>query len=314
METRSNNVLVGVATLLLLAAVVVFFVWLSRFGQGDKKEYDIFFKQSVSGLAKGSAVTFAGVPSGQVEDIKLWRNDPEFVRVRIQVDDDLPILQGTVAQIQGSFTGGSTIQLDGAVKGAPPIVEKGPEDVPVIPTKPGAIGELLNNAPLLLQRLSTLTERLTNLLSDKNQESIEDILANTDRLSANLAASGPELQAAIRETRGAIQHASEAADQIGKLAGTTNSLLDAKGRPLFDELQQTIASARTTLKSLQSAADDVGPAVKTVSTETLPQVNLLVRDLRSLSERLNALTTRIDQQGVTSVVGSRKLPTYKPGK
>ena len=56
METKSNYVVVGAITLLLLALLAAFTVWLSRAGEGSKKEYDIFFQQSVNGLAKGSGV------------------------------------------------------------------------------------------------------------------------------------------------------------------------------------------------------------------------------------------------------------------
>jgi len=144
METRANHLWVGAVSLALLAALAAFIIWIARLNNADQKEYDIFFKQSVDGLAKGSEVAFSGVPAGQIKGIELWQKDPEFVRVRIKVDDNIPILQGTTASIQGSFTGVSTIQLDGAVRGAPPIVEPGPEGVPVIPTKRGGLGELLS--------------------------------------------------------------------------------------------------------------------------------------------------------------------------
>jgi phospholipid/cholesterol/gamma-HCH transport system substrate-binding protein len=200
METKSNYVMVGAITLLLIALLAAFTVWLSRAGEGDKKEYDIFFQQSVNGLAKGSGVSFSGVPVGEIQSIELWEPDPEFVRVRITIKDSVPVLQGTTATINGvGFTGVSEIQLDGAVKGAPALVcpEANPKSacptgVPVIPTKPGALGELLNNAPLLLERLSALTERLTNILSDKNQQSIEQILDNVENLSGTLATQGPD--------------------------------------------------------------------------------------------------------------------------
>jgi len=167
METRSNHVLVGTVTLLLLAAIIIAAFWFSRISDGQNKQYDIFFKQSVSGLAKGSSVNYAGVPSGQVESIDLWKRDPSFVRVRITVKDGTPVLQGTTASIAGvGFTGVSEVVLDGAVKGAPPIICPAenpqavcPDGVPVIPTKPGALGELLNSAPQLLERLSTLTDQ-----------------------------------------------------------------------------------------------------------------------------------------------------------
>lgn len=164
METRANHVWVGAVTLALLALVAAFIVWIARLGDGDQRRYDIFFKQSVDGLNKGSEVSFAGVPIGKIEDIELWRKDPSFVRVRIGVKKDVPILVGTTATIQSSFTGVADIQLEGAIKGAPPIVEPGPEGVPVIPTKQGGFGAILSNAPLLLERLATLTDRLNTLL------------------------------------------------------------------------------------------------------------------------------------------------------
>ena len=54
-----------------------------------------------------------------------------------------------------------------------------PDRVPVIPAKPGGLGEILASAPLLLERLATLTDRLTRLLSDENQNSISGILASS---------------------------------------------------------------------------------------------------------------------------------------
>ena len=105
METRSNQLLVGSVVLALLAALLGFAIWIAGMSRGNTKEYDIFFRQSVEGLAKGSSVTFAGVPSGQVRHIELWQPNPEFVRVRIAIDDGVPILQGVTATMQGSFTG-----------------------------------------------------------------------------------------------------------------------------------------------------------------------------------------------------------------
>ena len=68
METRSNHVLVGGVVLLLLALLALFTVWIARLGGAAEKEYDIFFPTSVDGLARGSGVTFAGVPIGQVDE------------------------------------------------------------------------------------------------------------------------------------------------------------------------------------------------------------------------------------------------------
>ena len=147
METRANHVWVGLVTLLLLAGLAAFVVWLARLGEGTQNEYDILFKQSVDGLARGSQVSFSGVPVGQVRKIDLWPMDPEYVRVRIRVKEEVPVLVGTTATVQASFTGVSTILLDGAVKGAPAITcdtTACPDGKPVIPPGSGGFGEILS--------------------------------------------------------------------------------------------------------------------------------------------------------------------------
>lgn len=315
METRSNQVLVGSVVLILLAVTAVFMVWLARLGGGEQKSYDIFFKQSVDGLAQGSAVAFSGVPVGQVTQIVLWKPDPQFVRVRIAVKDEVPIVQGTTATIQGiGFTGVSQIQLDGAIKGAPPITDQGPAGVPVIPTKPGAFGELLNNAPKLLERLSTLTERLTETLSDENQKSITNILKNTDRMTGALAERSGDLKALLAETKVTVHQAGLAAEQVAKLTGTTNDLLDKEGRPLMGDLRKAVMSAQKSMDNLDGAISQARPGIDNFSKRTLPELDLLVRDLRTMSTALTAVAERLDRGGAGSLVGSPKLPDYKPGK
>ncbi|WP_176596945.1 MULTISPECIES: MlaD family protein [Sphingobium] len=319
METRSNHVLVGTVTLLLLAAIMIAAFWFSRLSQGDNMEYDIFFKQSVNGLAKGSSVNYSGVPSGQVEKIELWKRDPGFVKVRISVKEGTPVLQGTTATIAGvGFTGVSEIVLDGAVKGAPPIacpaenpLAACPDGVPVIPTKPGALGELLNNAPQLLERLSTLTERLTELLNDKNQQSIASILANVERISGSLADRSPEIAATLAEARIAVQRTGIAAEQIGKLAASTDAMVNDEGRPLLADLRKSIQSATRSIDTLDKTIAEAQPGVHAFSNQTMPEVNQLVRDLREMSRSFRGVAEKLDQQGAGSIVGSPKLPDYK---
>ncbi|SEJ77003.1 phospholipid/cholesterol/gamma-HCH transport system substrate-binding protein [Sphingomonas sp. OV641] len=318
METRSNHVLVGAVVLILLAVLALFTVWIARLGGATQNEYDIFFKQSVDGLARGSQVTYSGVPSGQVKSIQLWRNDPQFVRVRIEVSQETPILQGTAATIQGSFTGTSTVSLDGARKGAPPIVcpendngQQCPYGVPVIPTRTGGLGAILNSAPQLLERLSTLTERLTGLLTDKNQASIAGILENTNRLTDALADRGPEIAATLAQTRIAIQQAGNAAQQIGELAATTNGVLAEDIRPTIVNLNDTIRSAKQSAETLNGAIQDARPGLQTFSKRTVPEINQLVLDLRQMSAALASVAEKVDRQGAGSLIGQQKLPDYK---
>ncbi|HMI19233.1 MAG TPA: MlaD family protein [Sphingomonas sp.] len=311
METRSNNVLVGGVVLVLIAITLAFTVWLAGFGGSHEKKFDILFKTSVDGLAKGSAVTFSGVPVGKVDDVVVMPDQPELIRVRIAVKADTPVLQGTTATIAGvGFTGVSQINLDGAVTGAPAIDQPGPFGLPLIPPKAGGLGAILNNAPALLDRLTNLTERLSDLLNPQNQRSISNILAHLDTISGALANRSSDIAATLADAHVAIQQAGEAAQKFGVLADTTNANI----KPLLANLNDAVASAKHSMANLDEAVDDAKPGLKALSTQTVPAINQLVRDLGDTASSLSAISGKLNQGGAGGLIGGPKLPDYKPRK
>lgn len=315
METRSNYIMVGAVTVALLAGVLLFIVWLAGLSNKQTKCYDIYFSQAVGGLNKGSNVTFSGVPVGQVSKISLLPNRPEFVWVRIEVDEQTPVLQGTTAEIHGvGFTGVSEIQLAGAARGRPAIQQLGPQGCPVVPSSTSGISALLNSAPELIDRIQRLTERLTELLSDKNQNSIADILENIDVTSKVLADRSPEMADAIGEVRIAARNAGVAANNVAVLLDSTNRLVNEQGRPAAADLRKAVESARQATDSLNALLTDARPGVQNFSKSTLPEANRLVHDMRELTQSLQGLSERVNQKGIGGTLGPRQLPDYKPGK
>ncbi|HEY0270560.1 MAG TPA: MlaD family protein [Sphingomonas sp.] len=313
METRSNHVLVGGVVLGIVAFAVAFMIWMSQVGNGHQQKYDIFFPSSVDGLAKGSQVTFSGVPVGKIEDIKLLPDSPELVRVRISIDDSTPVLLGTTATIAGvGFTGVSQINLAGATKGQAPITDIGPFGVPVIPTKPGALGQLLNSAPELLNKISLVATRLGQIVDDRNQKSLRDILANVDTLTGTLAQSAPQLRETLAATQKTVTQAGVAADQLAKLTTNANQLVDSQGKPMIADLRDTIHAAKQSVDKLNAMLDDARPGVQTLSKDTAPQLDQLVRSLSEMAETLTATANKLGSGG--GLLGGRRLPDYKPGK
>ena len=315
METRSNYVMVGAVTMALLIGVLLFIVWLAGLSNKATKCYDIYFAQGVGGLNKGSNVSFSGVPVGQVQKISLLPNRPEFVWVRVEVDGQTPVLQGTSAQIRGvGFTGVSEISLSGAERGRPSIEQIGPQGCPVIPATSGGLGALLNSAPELIDRIQRLTERLTELLSDKNQNAISDILENIDVTTVELRKASPDMRQTIAEIRIASRNAGIAANNVAALTDNANRLVSEQGRPAAEDLRKSIAAVQQAANNLDAMISDARPGVQNFSKSTLPEANKLVRDLRELSQSLKSVSERVNQQGIGGALGPEKLPDYKPGK
>jgi phospholipid/cholesterol/gamma-HCH transport system substrate-binding protein len=314
METRSNYIMVGAVTVSLLVGLLLFIVWLAGLSNKETKCYDIYFP-AVGGINKGSNVSFSGVPVGQVSKISLLPNRPEFVWVRIEVDSHTPVLEGTTAEIHSvSLAGANEIQLNGAQRGRPPIAQSGPEGCPVIPASASGLSALLNSAPELLARIQTLTERLTELLADKNQNAVSDILENIDRTSKVLADRSPELADTIADMRVAVRNAGTAAQRISVLSDSTNRLVTEEGRPAAEDLRKAIAQVQQAASNLDAMITDARPGVQNFSKSTLPEAGRLVHDLRDLSQSLRAVSERVNQQGIGGAVGPEKLPDYKPGK
>src|SRR5205814_1859833 len=205
--------MVGAVTVALLAGTLLFIVWLAGLSNKATKCYDIYFAQGVGGLNKGSNVSFSGVPVGQVQKISLLPNRPEFVWVRVEVDDQTPVLQGTSAQIK--------------------------------------------------------------------------IASHNAGLAAN---------------------------NVAALTDNTNRLVNEQGRPAIENLNKTIISARQAADNLNAMITDARPGVQNFTKSTLPEANKLVHDLRDLSQALQQVSNRVNQQGIGGTLGPEKLPDYKPGK
>ena len=208
------------------------------------KCFDIYFSQGVGGLNKGSAVTFSGVPVGEIEQISLLPDRPEFVWVRIEVDAETPVLQGTTAADQGRrLHRGQRNPARRRGQGRPPDRPGRAAGLPGHPVDARAgSAPCSTRAPELIDRIQRLTERLTELLSDKNQNSISDILENVDKTTACSPSARPTSPTRCGDARIAARNAGIAAQRVGVLADSTNRLVNEQGKPAAEDLRKAIAA------------------------------------------------------------------------
>src|ERR1700692_4418510 len=99
METRAHYVAVGAFVLTMIVLAFVAVLWLGRAGLTTQyAKYDIYFKGGVTGLSKGAAVDYSGVPIGKVSEIHL---DPDQqIRVTIEAEAGVVIKTNDRASVE----------------------------------------------------------------------------------------------------------------------------------------------------------------------------------------------------------------------
>src|SRR3546814_14583773 len=120
------------------------------------------------------------------------------------------------------------------------------------------------------------------------------------------------MSATLAEARIAVRQSGAAAEEIGKLAGTTNELRAQDGKPLVQELRQSVQQANKTLAAIDETMTGAQPGVQAFSKQTLPQHGELVVELRDTSAALNAIANRVNRHPTTVLFGGPKLPDYRP--
>ena len=222
METKANYVLIGAFTLIIAAALLLFGLWAAKYSsERSWQEYQVVFREAVTGLSVGSPVQYNGIAVGSITKLSLAPNDPRQVIARIRLESDTPVKTDTRAKLAiTSLTGPAIIQLSGGTPQAPALTSVDTRDAPLIQTTPSALQNISDTA-------NRIVERLDQVLSDKNVASITATLEHLETVSGSMADRDQGLQALLVSAR-------DAARNLDRTLDTTNGTihrLAIVGRP-----------------------------------------------------------------------------------
>ena len=199
MEPRAHHVLIGLFTVLMVAAALGFALWLSKASSDQEiNDYDVIFTEAVSGLSQGSAVQYSGIKVGDVISLRLDPNDPRKVRAHIRVNANTPIKEDTRARLSiTGITGASLIQLHSGSPESPMLVSKGDQRAEII-ADPSPLSRLMSNGEDLVLSVTRLLNRANQLFSRDNIGRISRTLENIEQTSASVSEQRDELRTALQ--------------------------------------------------------------------------------------------------------------------
>ncbi|OKP31033.1 MlaD family protein [Serratia fonticola] len=276
METRAHHVLIGLFTLIIFTAVLLFSLWLTKSGADRQfKQYDIVFNEAVSGLSQGSTVNYSGIRVGEVTQLRLDPNLPTKVWARIRVTASAPIRQDTQARLAiAGITGTSNIQLSGGSETSPLL--KGEDGaIPVIIATPSPLTQLLANGEDVMTNVNEVLVRLNQLMTPDNQQRLVNTLDNLEQITNTVAGQREDIRTILQQLALVTKQSNDTLAQTNRLVRNANVLLDGQGKQLVANAANTMASLEKTTallnkligenqQSLNSGIrgfNDLGPAV-----------------------------------------------------
>ncbi|WP_246831782.1 MlaD family protein [Thioclava sp. DLFJ5-1] len=293
-ETKANYILIGAFTLAGILGILGFFLWFAQF-QLDRQfsYYDVEFT-SVAGLAQASDVRFAGLPVGQVVDVRLSPNGDGTVRVQLEIAADVPIRTSSVATIESQgVTGVSFVGISPGEPSDPLLRDVSPDDVPKIEAGRSVLQSLTEDAPQLVEEALRVMQDLSNLASAENIQRINNILANAETASAGLSK-------ALEDFSVVTESVAAFADDISAFNGMLEGLT-GRAESLFETAEGTlknvdvlIADSGTTLASGTAALDQ---ATSTLSSAERYMNDELLRTTDEVRLGIAELRVQVEQIG-----------------
>lgn len=183
METNVNYTIAGLFVISLITAIVFSVIWLSSgFGsEGDYTFYNVFMKESVSGLVTDGPVEFNGVNVGTVTNIKISHKNPKLVELLLKIKNDTPVTVATRAKFGvRALSGIGYILLEDKGTDMRPLKKSPDQEFPVIETVPSLLVRLDTTLTQLSGNFRDLTHSMQSLLDKNNLQSVKEILASTN--------------------------------------------------------------------------------------------------------------------------------------
>lgn len=298
METKAGYVVIGAFTLLAILAGLGFFLWLAKVEISQRyTQYDILFDQ-VSGLGQSSPVRFNGVDVGQVLAIRLDRDNPSRVRVRIEVAAATPVRQGTEATLSSQgVTGVAFVGLEGGLADAERLAVDPDTGVAQIPSRSSTVQTLLEGAPDVLKQTQVVLDGIGRFTTAENAEHVTRILANLEASSEKLGAMVDDLTTTSASlTEAADRFAAFSSGLEGVTENADGAITDT--RAAIADLRGAVADARVALGHIDEFA-----------TKGLPQIADLSGPIARLMADLSSLTAQIRRDPARFFLGNR-TPEY----
>ncbi len=312
METRAHHVLIGLFTVIVVTAALLFGLWLAK-SSTDKAfhDYEVVFNEAVTGLGQGAAVQYNGIKVGDVTRLKLDPADPRRVLARIRLSADTPVKEDTRAKLAlTGLTGLSIIQLSGGSPQSPAL--RGHDgQLGVIVADPSPLTKLLAGGEDLMLNITGVMAKASHLLSDDNVRHINNTLAHLDQMTGAVAEQRDEVGQLLQQLARATRNANATLAQTEELARNANDLVNGPGKAALENMQASMASLQRASASIDRLLHDNRDGLND-GMRGLAEIGPALIELRKTLESLQHISRQLDENPSGYLLGRDRTKEFKP--
>ena len=293
MEAEAKYTYVGIALILLVAALIAAAVWLNRSGaRGDFRYYTIYFeRQPLDGLQIGADVDMRGIKIGRVEDYHLVAEKVNHVQVTIRTDRRAPVRVNTRAIVTRNFvTGIAKISLITPEPIGPALTEssddrpyaviaEGESNFDAIAGKVGRIGDIA----------AETLENINLMLTAENRAALTASLKNVQELTAGLNQRIKDLDKSLVTFNAAATEVGRAGTKLAEFSETTGNQL----APTIKQADQTLKDVSTAALALEKQTASLARTFSDAASTTDDQLAAAVVELHGAVESMTRLLDQL---------------------
>ena len=292
MERDAHYAAVGIATVALAVALIIFSIWLARLSFNEEYDvYDIVFYGPVRGLSEGGEVHFNGIRVGLVTDLRLDQEKGDQVVARIRIDATTPVRVTSRAQLEPQgLTGLNYIQITAGTEGRALLKTQYPNNVvPVIQSQRSPIEELLSGSGTVLAQTVDALNRINRVLSDENIRSFSVSVRNIEALSTELEAR----KGMFGELEQALVRANAAMAEYQALGVSARRLVETDGQEAVANLNNAAEQAVLAAEAANRLIANLEGPVNDFAASGLPQLEEAIRGLDDATRSLESLVDEV---------------------
>ena len=273
--------LTAIVAIALLFVMINFLKGVNVFKSSNT--YYIVF-HDVVGLSVSNHVYANGYAVGIVREINYDYENTDRVVVAVELDEDMRVPVGTIAELETSLMGSIKMNL---ILGKNPleVVEKG--DTIQGDLHKGAMDEVAKFIPVVAEMLPKLDSILTNVNNLTGNPALVQILSNTAQITSELNATSRQLNVMMQQDiPSLLTHLNATSQNLQKLSGNLAAV----------DVQKTMKEVDETVVQMQQFSNNLNNISQSLNTKLNSTDNSLglLLNSRSFYDNLNNTVQHTD--------------------